>query len=124
MLWTALHQAARLPLVSWPPARARSGLILRWAAKCTASRKCQDLWIRCGADDRQNRSLGTPHAEEGGVQPRAATRIAPAAIITMPTQLRTSNRSPKNTTPNTATSRTLNLSMGATPDAGPIFSAR
>ena len=56
--------------------------------------------------------------------PRYATSTAPAAISATPAQLAADSRSPRNTTPNTATSTTLSLSMGATLAASPSFSAR
>jgi hypothetical protein len=56
-------------------------------------------------------------------QVRSATRIAPPAIIATPSQFFQDSASPSTAAPKMATSTTLNLSMGATPDAGPSFSA-
>ena len=53
-----------------------------------------------------------------------AISTAPAAISAIPSQPFSDGRSPRNTTPNSATSTTLSLSIGATSVAGPSFSAR
>ena len=65
----------------------------------------------------RNSSPVMPHR----FRPRMTT---PAAIITMPNQSLALGRSPKNKTANKATRTTLNLSIGATFEASPIFSAR
>ena len=49
--------------------------------------------------------------------------IAPATISSPPTVLPTVRPSPKNKAPNTITSATLSLSIGATREAGPIWRA-
>jgi hypothetical protein len=54
---------------------------------------------------------------------RIATSTTPLANITTPTQLSADKRSCRKTTAKMATSMTLILSIGATPDAGPNFSA-
>ncbi len=55
---------------------------------------------------------------------RCATRTAPAAISAMPSQFGPESFSPRKATPNSATSTTLILSIGATFDAAPSLSAR
>jgi hypothetical protein len=52
------------------------------------------------------------------------TSHAPAPIIAIPSQLTADSRSPRNSTPNTATSTTLNLSRGATRAASARLRAR
>src|SRR5438132_715599 len=54
----------------------------------------------------------------------AKLQAAPAAISATPIQLDVDRRSPRNTTPKTATSTTLILSIGATRAASPNFRAR
>ena len=53
-----------------------------------------------------------------------ATNTAPAEMSPTPSQLGRDSSSPRNRTPNSATSTTLSLSMGATCAALPILSAR
>ena len=67
----------------------------------------------------------TPALEAGfrGAHPFQATSTAPSAIKATPSQLVHDNRSPSSTAPNTATSTTLSLSIGATRAASPSFSA-
>src|SRR5689334_20571863 len=58
------------------------------------------------------------------VQPLTATSIAPIAIRATPAQFTPLNRSPRKITPNSATSTTLSLSIGATRAASPSLRAR
>jgi hypothetical protein len=60
----------------------------------------------------------------GRAQPLEATSSAPQAIRTMPDQFAAVSRSPKNTTPKTATRTIESLSTGATREASPSFKAR
>ena len=74
----------------------------------------------------------TRHKEFGFVAPGhsavrliqgQATKTAPSPISSTPTQPRPLSCSPSTHTPSTATSTTLSLSMGATRDTGPSWSA-
>jgi hypothetical protein len=68
--------------------------------------------------------LSDPDSSLGPAQPFEATSSAPQPIKTMPSQFAGVRRSPKNTTPKTATRTIESLSTGATREASPSFKAR
>ena len=113
---------------SRPAGNSRPGFPARGSWRCkdkttffsrtTPYRNASSKRSGCSSNSDPRRA-GAPD----GLQ-RSATRIAPAATSATPSQFSAESLSPRNSTPKTATSTTLNLSIGATCAALPSFSAR
>ena len=92
-----------------------------------------DALTEAGAETVISRLARLPGRDRGlrrlagglsGSAQRQATSSAPARMRPTPSQLAGESFSPSSTTPKTATRTTLSLSIGATSEAGPSFSAR